>query len=186
MLIQTGAFLLLGLIPDEQHDCWTSLSQLGPLIWQHEIDDIDEYSAKLTPAVSHFLHCILNVNPGWFSKKKYHLIVHLAAHIARFGPAYQFATEKFESYNSVLRSKSVHSNRLAPSRDIALAFSHSNRCRHLLSSGLLPLEGSGWRAIGLEVQALLDSHPRLLESYGWTSSSLPRPCKSYISSQCYK
>jgi hypothetical protein len=29
----------------------------------------------------------------------------------------------------------VHSNRQAPSRDIALAFAHNNRVRHLLSGG---------------------------------------------------
>jgi hypothetical protein len=46
-----------------------------------------------------------------------------------------FATEAFESFNAVIRAKSVHSNRLAPSRDIAIAFAHNNRVRHLLSGG---------------------------------------------------
>jgi hypothetical protein len=47
-----------------------------------------------------------------------------------------FATEVFESYNAIIRSKSIHSNRLAPSRDIALAFAKQNRIRHMLSSGI--------------------------------------------------
>ena len=46
-----------------------------------------------------------------------------------------FATEAFESFNAVIRAKSVHSNRQAPSRDIALAFAQGNRIRHLLSGG---------------------------------------------------
>lgn len=46
-----------------------------------------------------------------------------------------FATEAFESFNAVIRAKSVHSNRLAPSRDIAIMFAHNNRVRHLLSGG---------------------------------------------------
>ena len=46
-----------------------------------------------------------------------------------------FATEAFESFNAVIRAKSVHSNRQAPSRDIAMAFAQGNRVRHLLSGG---------------------------------------------------
>ena len=46
-----------------------------------------------------------------------------------------FATEAFESFNAVIRAKSVHSNRQAPSRDIAMAFAQGNRIRHLLSGG---------------------------------------------------
>lgn len=46
-----------------------------------------------------------------------------------------FATEGFESYNAVIRAHSVHSNRHAPSRDIAHALAQSHRVRHLLSGG---------------------------------------------------
>lgn len=47
-----------------------------------------------------------------------------------------FATEGFESFNAVIRSHSVHSNRHAPSRDIARSMAQCNRVRHLLSGGL--------------------------------------------------
>lgn len=73
--------------------------------------------------------------PRWFNKPKFHFILHLPANIRRFGPAVLFATETFESYNAIIRGKSVHSNHLAPSRDIALAFAHYSRVRHLLSGG---------------------------------------------------
>lgn len=56
-------------------------------------------------------------------------------HIRKLGPASLFATEAFESFNAVIRAKSVHSNRQAPSRDIARAFAQGNRIRHLLSGG---------------------------------------------------
>ncbi len=51
-----------------------------------------------------------------------------------------FATEVFESFNAVIRAKSIHSNRHAPSRDIVLAFAQSNRIWHLLSGGLFQLQ----------------------------------------------
>lgn len=60
-------------------------------------------------------------------------------HIHRFGPAILFATEAFESFNAIIRVKSVHSNCHAPSRDIGQAFAQGNRIRHLLSGGLFRL-----------------------------------------------
>ncbi|KAF9263191.1 hypothetical protein L218DRAFT_846417, partial [Marasmius fiardii PR-910] len=72
----------------------------------------------------------------WFNKPKFYILVHLPDHIRRFGPAILFATETFESYNAVIRVKSVHSNRQAPSRDITLAFAQGHRVRHAISGGM--------------------------------------------------
>jgi hypothetical protein len=81
------------------------------------------------------LYRVICWTPRWFNKPKFHFIIHLPAHIRRFGPAVLFATETFESYNAIIRGKSVHSNHQSPSRDIALAFAHYSRVRHLLSGG---------------------------------------------------
>ncbi|KAJ7933595.1 hypothetical protein B0H13DRAFT_1507878, partial [Mycena leptocephala] len=54
-----------------------------------------------------------------FNKPKFHVILHLPAHVRRFGRAMLFATDGFESTNAIIRSASVHSNRYAPSLDIA-------------------------------------------------------------------
>lgn len=85
--------------------------------------------------IQHFLLCAARWTIRWFNKPKFHIFLHLTEHIRRFGPAILFATEAFESFNAIIRAKSVHSNRHAPSRDIALAFAQSNRVRHLLSGG---------------------------------------------------
>ena len=86
-------------------------------------------------AIQEFHFRTISWTPRWFNKPKFHFLLHLPSHIRRFGPAVLFATESFESFNAVIRAKSVHSNRLAPSRDIASAFTHNNHVRHLLSSG---------------------------------------------------
>lgn len=86
-------------------------------------------------AIDHFLNCTARWTPRWFNKPKFHVLRHLVAHIRRFGPAILFATEGFESFNAVIRIQSVHSNRHAPSRDIARGFASINRVRHLLSGG---------------------------------------------------
>lgn len=71
--------------------------------------------------------------PHWFNKPKFHFLLHLPTHIQHFGPAVLFATEAFESFNAIIQTRSVHSNHLAPSQDIAIAFAHNNHICHLLS-----------------------------------------------------
>lgn len=81
-------------------------------------------------------------------------------HIRRFGPAILFATEAFESFNAIIRAKSVHSNRHAPSRDIARSFAQGNRIRHLLSGGMFILHS------GLAPDATLSFSK---SKHAWTS-----------------
>lgn len=89
----------------------------------------------MTAEINHFLTCAARWTTRWFNKPKFHILLHLPEHIRRFGPAILFATEAFESFNAIIRAKSMHSNRHAPSRDIARAFAQGNRIRHLLSGG---------------------------------------------------
>ncbi|KAI9435019.1 hypothetical protein BJY52DRAFT_1131296, partial [Lactarius psammicola] len=138
IIAQVAPYMLYNLVPTACFDAWVSLSNLVPLIWQPSIPDIDKYIAHLETAITEFLFCVICWTPCWFNKLKFHFILHLPAHIRRFGPAVLFATETFESYNAIIRGKSVdnvHSNCLAPSRDIALAFAHYSQVWHLLSGG---------------------------------------------------
>lgn len=139
---QVAPFVLYDLVPYECYEAWLALCTLVPLIWQPEIDDIEAHLVKMEAAINHFLRCTARWTPRWFNKPKFHIIRHLVAHVRRFGPAILFATEGFESFNAIVRSKSVHSNRHAPSRDIAQAFARANRIRHLLSGGRFLKEGS--------------------------------------------
>lgn len=93
------------------------------------------FQKRLSDVIEHFLNCTCRLTPQWFNKPKFHVILHLPGHIRRFGPAMLFATEGFESFNAIIRSCSIHSNRHAPSHDIALRMAKSNRVRHLLSGG---------------------------------------------------
>jgi hypothetical protein len=91
--------------------------------------------ACLELSIDNFLAHVAAWTPRWFNKPKFHILLHLPSHIRRFGPAILFATEGFESYNKVIRGKSIHSNCQAPSHDISMAFAHSNRVCYLTSGG---------------------------------------------------
>ena len=95
----------------------------------------EKMQQRLDHSIKDFIAHTVRWSPRWCNKPKFHILLHLPSHIRRFGPANHFATETFESFNAVIRAKSVHSNRISPSRDIAIAFAHGNRIRHLLSGG---------------------------------------------------
>lgn len=97
---------------------------------------------NLTDHIKYFLLTTAKWSCRWFNKPKFHILIHLPEHIRCFGPAILFATEAFELFNLVIRSKSVHSNRQAPSRDIGRAFAQGNHIWHILSRGFFPASSS--------------------------------------------
>ncbi|KIJ48475.1 hypothetical protein M422DRAFT_125766, partial [Sphaerobolus stellatus SS14] len=133
VIAQVAPFCIYDMVPSECYNTWLALGKLVPLVWQPEIEDIDEHIRKLEQAIDVFLLCTAKWMPRWFNKPKFHILLHLPDHVRRFGPASLFATEGFESFNAVIRAASVHSNRQAPSRDIGRAFARSNHIRHMLS-----------------------------------------------------
>ncbi|KAI8449483.1 hypothetical protein BY996DRAFT_8689821 [Phakopsora pachyrhizi] len=85
---------------------------------------------------------LISASAQWVNKPKFHMLIHLSQSIARFGPASLFATEKFESYNGVVRQASIHSNRQSPSRDIANNFLNYSALRYCFSGGYIQTESS--------------------------------------------
>ncbi|KAJ6543258.1 hypothetical protein DFH09DRAFT_1249389 [Mycena vulgaris] len=171
-IAQVAPFVVYDLVSPECFETWQALSKLVPLIWQPEIHDIGP-------------HIWTN---RWFNKPKFHIILHLPLHIRRFGPAILFATEGFESFNSIIREKSVHSNRHAPSRDIAQAFAQGNRIRHLLSGGLFLLtssddntprafskDASEWKSVGTGPRNLVNAPSTVTSYLGLDSKKKPSP-----------
>ena len=132
-------------------------------------------------------------------------MLHLPEHIRRLGPAALFATEAFESFNAIIRAKSVHSNRQAPSRDIARAFAQGNRIRHLLSGGFFihksspapytdttavvsgmvartpfSFARSDWRAVGDGPRSLIGSRSTITGYLGLDENEAPRGMSSSL------
>ncbi|PLW46503.1 hypothetical protein PCASD_06316 [Puccinia coronata f. sp. avenae] len=86
------------------------------------------------------------------------------------GSASLFSTEKFESYNGVLRQFSVHSNRLSPGRDVAVTFDNYSTLKFLLSGGVIYNEQTGCTSTASRnVQEAFNAHPQLQQSLGCDS-----------------
>jgi hypothetical protein len=184
-IIQVAPLVLYGLrgLPDEAYEAWLSLARLVPLVYQLEICDLEAYlvsdaraghkeddqycyQADLTNAIDDFLASTALWTTEWFNKSKFHVLVHLPDHVRRFGPAILFATEGFESYNAVIRLRSIHSSRQAPSKDIAESFSHLHAVRHLVCGGAFSVPGIPTLCFpGVHVRSLL-SNPRFAAILG--------------------
>lgn len=91
--------------------------------------------------IDHFLNCVALWTPRWFNKPKFHILLRIIEHIQHFGPPLLFATKTFESYNALIQSLSVHSNRQALSRDIAIGFAKANRICHFSSGDKFFVKG---------------------------------------------
>ncbi|KAF8891533.1 hypothetical protein CPB85DRAFT_1377859 [Mucidula mucida] len=138
-IAQVAPYVIYDLVNDECCTTWVALSKLIPLVWQSQIGDISTYMKTLENQIQTFLLAAAQWTNRWFNKPKFHILVHLPAHIRCFGLAMLFATKAFELFNAVIQAKSIHSNCQAPSRDIAHGFAQGNCIRHLLSGGLFQL-----------------------------------------------
>ncbi|PLW16113.1 hypothetical protein PCASD_19404 [Puccinia coronata f. sp. avenae] len=96
--------------------------------------------------------------------------------IRRFGPASLFATEKFESYNGVLRQASIHSNRLAPSRDLATTFDNFSSLKFLVSGGVIHHDGNNSTSTASKnVQDIFLGNPVIQRAMGYNSHTARPP-----------
>ncbi|KAG8686050.1 hypothetical protein FRC11_009607 [Ceratobasidium sp. 423] len=138
-ILQVAPAVLYDLLEPRIYAMWVALCQLAPLVFQPEIYDIDEYLHQLEIRIDRLLLATVMSNPQWFNKPKFHVLLHLPGHVRRFGPPILFATETFESYNFVIRLRSIHSNRQSPSADIGAAFSLMHAIRHLVCGGYFQL-----------------------------------------------
>ncbi|CDO70741.1 hypothetical protein BN946_scf184798.g56 [Trametes cinnabarina] len=143
VILQVAPSVLYGLLPQAAYEAWLALCRLAPLIFQPQITSREVYEERLTFAIDDFLAATALWSIRWFNKTKFHLFVHLREHIEHFGPAILAATESFESFNLVIRLRSVNSNKHAPSLDISRSFSHLHAVRHLVSGGFVSIDENG-------------------------------------------
>jgi hypothetical protein len=135
IILQAAPFVFFQFMTPSDINIWSSLCHLGSLIFQTHIENMTTYISDLKNHIDLFLNNIIQDSAQWVNKAKFHMLLHLPESIIRFGPACLFATEKFESYNGILRNASIHSNRQSPGQDIAITFSNYHSFRQIISGG---------------------------------------------------
>ncbi|PLW52727.1 hypothetical protein PCANC_16005 [Puccinia coronata f. sp. avenae] len=168
VILQSAPFVLLDLLSPERREIWLALCKMCALIFQTRISNMDSYINELTLHINQFICLIIKSNAQWVNKAKLHMLLHLPQSIRRFGPALLFSTEKFESYNGVLRKSSIHSNRHSPSRDIAVTFANYSALKFLVSGGVMYNKQSGSTSTAAsEVQQVFTGNPLLQRAMGY-------------------
>jgi hypothetical protein len=172
IILQAAPFIFFQFMNPSDIKLWSSLCHLGSLIFQTHIEDMVTYISDLKNHIDIFLNQIVEDSAQWVNKAKFHMLLHLPESILRFGPASLFATEKFESYNGILRNASIHSNRQSPGQDIAITFSNYHSFRQIISGGFfydkkkkLYLQSSN------HVTNLFNSNPLIQQTLGYNHST---------------
>ncbi|EPQ49937.1 hypothetical protein GLOTRDRAFT_97310, partial [Gloeophyllum trabeum ATCC 11539] len=133
---QVMTFAIAGIAEKKLQDAWDAIGRLTVLIWTVDIPDLESHLEELKKTINDVLDSAASCSPALITNKpKPHILAHIIEDVRRFGPAILFSTERYEKFNRVFRLCSIHSNRQAPSRDIATMFAHQDRCRHVVTGG---------------------------------------------------
>jgi hypothetical protein len=103
------------------------------------------------------------------SKIKLHLLRHGPRDIRRLGPLLGRMIETHEKANGVFRACSIYSNRLAPSRDIALQLAAQDCFKHLVTGGLFFDSEGEAIAASAKLSRYFGQQQIVQKSLGWTA-----------------
>ncbi|KAL9932999.1 hypothetical protein V8E36_008254 [Tilletia maclaganii] len=155
---------------DSLSKAWLAAARLVAALYVDSVprNDTKRYQAYVDHCVADVNWTIAHLAPRLLvSKAKLHLLTHATSHFAAFGPLTSASAERFEAFNSVVRSAATHSNRLTPSRDIANRLLGQQDLRHLLGGGLLP-DGSE-AGVGLRLLLRTGVGKNIMSMYGLRS-----------------
>jgi hypothetical protein len=169
IFLQVIPFIFFPFMDDEEKALWHSLAQLSSYIFQTHISYMPTYQLELQEHIRIFMSHVIKFTAQWINKPKFHHLGHLPESILRCGgPASLFSTEKFESYNGVLRNSSSHSNKQAPAQDIAINFSNYQALRFLLSGGIIyDKEKKKASSCSPEILDLFKNNRTIQQSFGY-------------------
>ncbi|PLW04406.1 hypothetical protein PCANC_28822 [Puccinia coronata f. sp. avenae] len=137
IVLQAAPFVFYQFMDEKLCKLWIALGQLSTYVFQTQINNMAQYLNELRKHIDIFLCLLVDRTSQWVNKPKFHILKHLPDCIESLGCASLFATEQFESFNSVLQTASVHSNRLRPGRDLALICLNYQALRLVLSNAWL-------------------------------------------------
>ncbi|PLW54463.1 hypothetical protein PCANC_05636 [Puccinia coronata f. sp. avenae] len=181
LIVQAAPFLFFRFMDEPQRKLWHALCHLAPLVFQTHIENMEKFQIDLKNRINTFLYHVVQSTAQWINKPKFHMLLHLPESILHYGTANLFATEKFESYNGILRNTSVHSNRQSPGQDIAISFSSYHSFRHILSgSTFFDTHTKKFTKASSNVTDIFSLNPNIQAVFGY-NHSIAKPDQSFPS-----
>lgn len=175
-VLQTVPFVLFGHLSPEKRRLWTSLCLLSSYVFQAKITNMESYLDELQTHIEIFLKNLIGITAQWVNKPKFHMLTHLPGSIRRLGPAPLFATQKFESFNGVLRYASIHSSHQSPGSDIANTFNNWELLKMFTSrSPFYDRELDEMVTAGPELNSKFPDHSQIQHALGRDLTSNQRP-----------
>jgi hypothetical protein len=178
---------------------WRTLGDLAVLATAPEIplDEAEQHCVRSTASIDvrliptqtllraallHYFDAVGASTPGLFAaKRKLHFATKLEAGLRLFGPSHGRDEERFESHNTIFRNASVFSNKLSPSKDIALKLERQELLAHVFDGGFFA-NGDGFRQAGSDLMALVEEEPVFRLALGLTQK--PGPTLSALGLSC--
>ncbi|KAL9933878.1 hypothetical protein V8E36_006960 [Tilletia maclaganii] len=119
-------------------DAWIAYGQFSKLIYIEYIADRNTYQVELRSAITRLWFAMAKLDPLRLTRRlKLHLLVHLSDQVKDYGPLKNIATERYESYNAIQRQAAMHTNRSAPSKDVATRLETQELVVHWSSGGTI-------------------------------------------------
>ena len=198
ILVQLATFQLYDIVSRDHLLLWMAIGELAAMLWFPEIDDLEVYIVSLSNICSKYVFtkidiqndietCVANVldqfsilQPSRITTKlKLHLLVHAVEDIRRFGPLIDESTEIFECNNAIFQACSIYSNKLAPSRDIAIQFAEMEGAKQRISGGFWRDADGNWVQAAPDARLLFSRATTLQNHLGWATKPENKPGDIY-------
>ncbi|KAG1077923.1 hypothetical protein G6F42_024535 [Rhizopus arrhizus] len=121
------------------------------------VNSIEVSVKELTASLYEFDTLTHNKN-AYSTKPKVHYLHHIHQDIRRFGCALQFETEKGEMFNKFIREQLFHTNRLSPSRDVAIRFGSQEILKFIIDGGSWINKNSKRVRYGSEIKQFVEAN----------------------------
>ena len=185
ILSQIGSFVFRPLVAEgmmtiEEWKVWEAIGDVGRLLFRSRIgpEAVESHLEDTKRALQSLAAAMAPFHPETIvTKVKWHkLLAHTVEQIRRFGPLSGVSSEIFESFHTITRNHSIHSNRQAPSRDIGRTFATQEALRHVVRGGYWQQDGR-WDRAGLAVRSFIEGNAAISKLLGVAPTHSPTPGK---------
>ncbi|GAA5992653.1 hypothetical protein JCM5350_005612 [Sporobolomyces pararoseus] len=155
MAIALAPLVEEGFVTQELQDAWRCMGEYGRECYREEVaeEDKESYLANMTNGLGQVVDSYAKIDGEKITAAfKFHGCVHLNADVPRYGVPHSTSCERHETKNGRLKTDSKHSNRSAPSKDIATREITQEFFSHVLDGGLYKNENGVYQPAGAEIR----------------------------------